>query len=259
MKTNSLTKYIACASIVVFLCLGLFEAHAQNSMSLPQVVARAKKNGQVTVTISPIAPGVSRIVLQRKIGKGKFTTVATKSPSGTSVKFTDSKKGKKVQRYRAQFIFANAPASNWSVESTAEQKGITLSANAAGQTSNCSAGFLITLHELVNAARSANGLDALSLLPALQSSAQAHSNRMSARGVLSHDGWVEGIRAAGFSSPVIGQNVANGFPTPEAVLNAWLASPGHRRNILFPSYTFSGFGCTSDSRGFLWWSHDFGG
>jgi uncharacterized protein YkwD len=82
---------------------------------------------------------------------------------------------------------------------------------------------------------------------------------MSARGVLSHDGWIEGIRSAGFASPIIGQNVANGFATPEAVVNAWLASPGHRGNILSPNYLFSGYGCTTDASGFTWWTNDFGG
>lgn len=247
-------------SLIVAVLVGnLPTATAQNSMSLPQISARSKKNGSIVVTITFISPGVETVVLQRKIGKGKFTTVATKKPKGSRVTFSDTKKGKKAQRYRAQFRFKGASASNWSVESEASEKSANVSGAAASQESNCAPGFLDTLHTLINSTRAANGLSTLSLLPTLQRSAQVHSNKMSARGVLSHDGWIEGIRSAGFSSPIIGQNVANGFPTPESVVNAWLASPGHRANILSSNYSFSGYGCTTDGRGFTWWTNDFGG
>jgi uncharacterized protein YkwD len=246
-------------SSLTILVSTLSNATAQNSMELPQISARTKKNGKIIVTVSLISAGVDAVILQRKVGKGKFTTVATKKPKGTKITFSDLRKGKKAQRYRAQFRFKDSPTSNWSVESVATEKSGVVASVVASQESNCSPGFLDTLHTLINSARSSNGLSSLSLLPTLQKSAQVHSNKMSARGVLSHDGWIEGIRAAGFASPIIGQNVANGFPTPEAVVNAWLASPGHRANILSRNYTFSGFGCTTDARGFTWWTNDFGG
>ena len=256
----SLVKFLVAAVISLAIVIpGLSTTHAQNSMSLPQISARANKKGEIVVTISLISSGVETVVLQRKIGKGKFVTVATKRPKGTKITFSDVKKGKKAQRYRAQFRFKDAPTSNWSVESIAAQKGGIITNAVVSQESNCAPGFLDTLHTLINTARSSNGLSPLSLLPTLQKSAQVHSNKMSARGILSHDGWIEGIRSAGFASPIIGQNVANGFPTPDSVLNAWLASPGHRANILSGNYTFSGFGCTVDGKGFTWWTNDFGG
>ena len=258
--SSSITRYIFTFSLTIAIFAStLPNVAAQNSMALPQISARSKRNGRIVVTISLIRAGVETVVLQRKIGKGRFITVATKRPSGAKITFSDVKKGKKPQRYRAQFTFKDAPTSNWSVESVASEKSGMITSAVASQESNCSSGFLETLHTLINSARTSNGLAPLSLLPMLQKSAQMHSNKMSARGVLSHDGWIEGIRAAGFSSPIIGQNVANGFPTPEAVVNAWLISPGHRANILSPSYTLSGFGCTTDGSGFPWWTNDFGG
>jgi uncharacterized protein YkwD len=38
-----------------------------------------------------------------------------------------------------------------------------------------------------------------------------------------------------------------------------MKSSGHRANILSSSYRHSGVGCVMDSRGRLWWTHDFGG
>lgn len=156
----SLTIFVSSASIV----------SAQNSMALPQISARAKRNGKIVVTISFISSEVNTVVLQRKIGKGKFVTVATKKPKGTKILFTDVKKGKRAQRYRAQFRFKDAPTSNWSVESVASEKSAVVTSTAVSQESNCSAGFLETLHTLINLARSLNGLSSLSLLPTLQRS-----------------------------------------------------------------------------------------
>jgi hypothetical protein len=39
-----------------------------------------------------------------------------------------------------------------------------------------------------------------------------------------------------------GENVAKGYPTPEATVRAWMHSPGHRRNILSSRYTTIGVG-----------------
>lgn len=39
-----------------------------------------------------------------------------------------------------------------------------------------------------------------------------------------------------------GENIAAGQLTPEAVMNSWLNSPGHRANILNPNFTHLGVG-----------------
>jgi uncharacterized protein YkwD len=45
---------------------------------------------------------------------------------------------------------------------------------------------------------------------------------------------------AGFST--MGENIAFGQRTPVEVTRAWMASPGHRRNILNRGFRFVGFG-----------------
>ncbi|TVX94665.1 transporter [Paenibacillus agilis] len=39
-----------------------------------------------------------------------------------------------------------------------------------------------------------------------------------------------------------GENIAAGYPTPLDVMAAWMASEGHRKNILNPNFTFLGVG-----------------
>lgn len=40
-----------------------------------------------------------------------------------------------------------------------------------------------------------------------------------------------------------GENIAEGYGSPEAVMNAWMNSAGHRMNILTDAFTFIGVGC----------------
>ncbi|MCR8842630.1 CAP domain-containing protein [Paenibacillus sp. SC116] len=39
-----------------------------------------------------------------------------------------------------------------------------------------------------------------------------------------------------------GENIAAGYPTPQAVMTAWMNSPVHRANILNPNFTYLGVG-----------------
>jgi uncharacterized protein YkwD len=84
--------------------------------------------------------------------------------------------------------------------------------------------------------------------------AQKHSEDMSSAGVMSHttpEGAVHyapgttfdaRIRAEGYSYNSAGENIAWGYPSPEAVVSAWLASPGHCRNIMNGGYAEIGLG-----------------
>ena len=54
------------------------------------------------------------------------------------------------------------------------------------------------------------------------------------------------IRAEGYAYASAGENIAWGHPTPEAVVGAWLASPGHCRNIMNADYRVVGIGYAYD-------------
>jgi uncharacterized protein YkwD len=57
---------------------------------------------------------------------------------------------------------------------------------------------------------------------------------------------------------VLGENIAAGQPTPEAVVAAWMASPGHRDNILRPEFTEIGLGVAHGGAHGTYWAEEFG-
>lgn len=100
---------------------------------------------------------------------------------------------------------------------------------------------------LTNAFRAENGLPPLSLNPQLAIAAETHSNNMAQQDFFSHtgaDGSSAGDRAqdAGYSSSFVGENIAAGYSTPEAVVQGWIDSQGHRENLLNPDYEEIGIG-----------------
>lgn len=54
-----------------------------------------------------------------------------------------------------------------------------------------------------------------------------------------------------------GENIAWGQKTPEAVMNAWMNSEGHRANILNPNFKKLGVGYRTNSQGTPYWTQLF--
>ena len=63
-------------------------------------------------------------------------------------------------------------------------------------------------------------------------------------GTFFHGRFITRIRGAGVRSPRIGENLAwaerNGLSLARTIVNLWLASPGHRANLLYPGYRMVG-------------------
>ncbi|MDF2265136.1 sigma-70 family RNA polymerase sigma factor [Streptomyces coacervatus] len=115
---------------------------------------------------------------------------------------------------------------------------------------------------LVNKERAAAGCGALTEDPQLEKAAQGHSDDMAARNFFDHtnpDGADPGqrITAAGYKWSTYGENIAQGQQTPQAVMESWMNSPGHRANILNCSFKDIGVGIHNGSGG-PWWTQDFG-
>ena len=49
-----------------------------------------------------------------------------------------------------------------------------------------------------------------------------------------------------------GENIAMGYDTPEAVMEGWMNSTGHRENILKSEFTTIGVGCYEYNGRFYW-------
>ncbi len=108
---------------------------------------------------------------------------------------------------------------------------------------------------LVNRERTSRGESALRADADLQHAAQTHSGEMAAGDYFDHiapsgSTPLARMRAAGyiFSSRIgyaIGENIAwgtLGLATPDAIVAGWMASPGHRANILDRAFTETGVG-----------------
>ncbi len=116
--------------------------------------------------------------------------------------------------------------------------------------------------ELVNVQRAANGLGTLAYDARLDAASERHNAVQAATRSMAHEGIGDGdpgsrIRATGFTG-AWGENVATGQLTPEQVVREWMASPGHRRNILDPNYRRLGVSYTVGADGRTYWAQSFG-
>jgi uncharacterized YkwD family protein len=101
--------------------------------------------------------------------------------------------------------------------------------------------------ELTNAERAKQGLEPLTLDTELSKVARIKSEDMQKNNYFSHTSPTYGspfdmMKQFGISYRAAAENIAMGQRTPEEVVNAWMNSDGHRKNILSSSYTHIGIG-----------------
>ena len=110
---------------------------------------------------------------------------------------------------------------------------------------------------LINRKRAENGESPLAANPELEAAAESHAQELIADDYFAHvspsgETPVDRIRGTGYiPSPsvgyVIGENLAWGtyqLSTPQAIVAAWIASPGHLANILESQYRETGIAIT---------------
>jgi uncharacterized protein YkwD len=118
---------------------------------------------------------------------------------------------------------------------------------------------------LLNNERGARGLRAVTEVPGLTQPSRAYSARMVAESFFAHESpdggtLVDRLTAAGYIAPhgdwTVGENIAWGqgnLSTPRSIVAAWMASPGHRKNILTSEYTEIGVGVVTGTPGDTSW------
>lgn len=94
---------------------------------------------------------------------------------------------------------------------------------------------------LINAYRIANGMTPFTSSSQLDSAALRHSTDMASNNFFNHvgsDSTRAGDRmtAAGYVWSAWGENIAAGYPSARSVVDGWMASAGHRANILNPGF-----------------------
>ncbi|RZU14426.1 uncharacterized protein YkwD [Streptomyces sp. BK239] len=121
-------------------------------------------------------------------------------------------------------------------------------------------GAVAKVVSLVNGERGKAGCSPLTVNAKLTKAAQDHSADMASHRNMSHtgsDGSDPGARItrAGYAWSTYGENVAYGYSTPEQVMAGWMASPGHKRNILNCAFKEIGVGLAQPGS---YWTQDFG-
>lgn len=115
--------------------------------------------------------------------------------------------------------------------------------------------------ELVNEERAKAGLNALTLNTDLSKMSEARAREIAV--LFSHDrpdgsSWSTALSEYNISYIAAAENIAAGYATPEAVVQGWMNSAGHRANILNPEYTEMGLGYYSDSSVYqYYWAQNF--
>ncbi len=106
------------------------------------------------------------------------------------------------------------------------------------------------LLNFTNQKRAENGLEALSTNSQLNDAASKKADDMFAKNYWAHnspDGatpWVF-IKQSGYNYVYAGENLARGFNSANDVVNAWMASPSHRANVLSSNFKDVGFSVKS--------------
>ncbi|CEP66152.1 CAP domain [Moorella glycerini] len=116
--------------------------------------------------------------------------------------------------------------------------------------------------DLVNAERAKAGLKPLAVDLQLAKVARLKAEDMRDNNYFGHDSPVYGsffamLRKFGITYRTAGENIAAGYRTPEAVVAAWMGSPGHRSNILNASFTTIGVGYARGGSYGNYWVQEF--
>jgi len=113
---------------------------------------------------------------------------------------------------------------------------------------------------LVNAERAKEGLSPLTLDAELTKAAQIRAEETVTS--FSHTrpngtSFSTVLTQSGISYRRAGENIAYGYPSPEAVVDAWMNSEGHRANIMNSNFNKIGIGYYQTSKGVKHWSQLF--
>jgi uncharacterized YkwD family protein len=123
-------------------------------------------------------------------------------------------------------------------------------------------GFVKQVIDLTNKERKKNGLGALKADGELSNVAEMKSEDMKDKNYFSHTSPTYGspfemMQNFGVDYSSAAENIAVGQESPQSVVNAWMNSPGHRKNILNGQLTHIGVGIAKDGSQGIYWTQMF--
>jgi uncharacterized YkwD family protein len=159
----------------------------------------------------------------------------------------------------------NTPEQQQTTEQPAAQKPAeqqssqTEQTNKTEQTSSQLSEYEQQVVDLTNQERAKNGLPALKVDQELSKVAREKSSDMQRNNYFSHTSPTYGspfdmMKQFGITYKAAGENIAKGQSSPEEVVNAWMNSEGHRKNILSANFTHIGVGYVAEGN---YWTQQF--
>ena len=119
--------------------------------------------------------------------------------------------------------------------------------------------------DLTNAQRVQAGLAPLALSAPLTQAAEIQSGNMARLDIMSHilpgtnqPNLTDRAAAVGYDYSTLGENIAYNYADADAVVAGWMASPGHRANILNTSFTEIGVSIAYNAKGEPYYTQVFG-
>ena len=110
--------------------------------------------------------------------------------------------------------------------------------------------MVMDIHVEINNYRDSKSLPPLELNEIIYEESKSHTDYMISKGAISHDNFSERanrlLKSPGGTS--VAENVAYGYNTAKAVVNGWINSPGHRKNIE-GNFNITGISAIQDKNG----------
>lgn len=119
--------------------------------------------------------------------------------------------------------------------------------------------FELEILDIVNEHRKSIGINTLKTLDKATYKADDHTKYMIEIGEVSHDNFASryAYLVENANAKSVAENIAYGYATAQSVVNAWLASEGHKHNIENPGLTHFGLSTDSDNDGRYYYTHIF--
>jgi uncharacterized protein YkwD len=224
--------------------------------------------GTTRLAVTGTTPAPARVEIEPSAASDSPATVAapvtpTSAPAGepsTAVPATTAPAAAAVEAVVAAGAVAAPPASTTTTSTTAPASTTTVTttpppttttAPPAGPARLSSAEAAVV--PLTNADRRAAGLGSLTRDACLDGVASRYAEQLAGSGVLAHNPGAGAAVIGCRPGATWGDNVGTSEPCDTALLEEkWMASPGHRQNILTGAFQLVGIGAWSDTAGGCW-------
>lgn len=132
--------------------------------------------------------------------------------------------------------------------------------NVENEENNSELSYSKQVVALVNKERAKEGLSELRIDTKVEAAAQVRAKEIQSS--FSHtrpngSNFATALKESGASYRGAGENIAWGQKTPEAVVEGWMNSPGHRQNIMNEKFTSIGVGNVQNGSGTQYWAQLF--